>query len=72
VAGGWWLMLNWCERKALLAGWQPASRKGHICLALVDDALNSFIVSNIGLKPPKSEGRFHSNIIRYSDFFKYT
>jgi hypothetical protein len=26
LAGGWWLVLNWCERKALLAGWEPASR----------------------------------------------
>jgi hypothetical protein len=26
LAGGWWLVLNWCERKTLLAGWQPASR----------------------------------------------
>jgi hypothetical protein len=26
LTGGWWLVLNWCERKALLAGWQPASR----------------------------------------------
>jgi hypothetical protein len=25
LAGGWWLMLNWCERKALLAG-QPAEQ----------------------------------------------
>jgi hypothetical protein len=24
LAGGWWLVLNWCERKALLAGNQPA------------------------------------------------
>jgi hypothetical protein len=21
LAGGWWLVLNWCERKALLADW---------------------------------------------------
>jgi hypothetical protein len=21
-----WLVLNWCERKILLAGWEPASR----------------------------------------------
>jgi hypothetical protein len=27
LAGGWWLVLNWCERKALLAGWcQPAEQ----------------------------------------------
>jgi hypothetical protein len=24
--GDWWLMLNWCERKALLAGNQPAEQ----------------------------------------------
>jgi hypothetical protein len=26
LTGDWWLVLNWCERKALLAGWEPASR----------------------------------------------
>jgi hypothetical protein len=26
LAGGWWLVLNWCERKALLAGWEPAEQ----------------------------------------------
>jgi hypothetical protein len=26
LVGGWWLVLNWCERKALLTGWEPASR----------------------------------------------
>jgi hypothetical protein len=23
LAGDWWLVLNWCKRKALLAGSQP-------------------------------------------------
>jgi hypothetical protein len=26
LADGWWLRLIYCERKILLAGWQPASR----------------------------------------------
>jgi hypothetical protein len=26
LAGGRWLVLNWCERKALLAGWSQPNK----------------------------------------------
>jgi hypothetical protein len=29
LTGGWWLVLNWCERKALLAGWQSQPNKAN-------------------------------------------
>jgi hypothetical protein len=39
LAGGWWLVLNWCERKVLLAGASQPNEAQDISIC---DFRNSF------------------------------